>query len=412
VLQLDLRHWFHQIPVDDALQRWFGLRCKDADGKERSWTWTALPMGWSWSPAVAQSLAWMIWLLREPGQNSLFKTEPLEEEGAGLPTWVSSASGFSHVTTYYDNLICVSRSKQEIERIAKRVKSNAEALNAFIKDGTFTIQDVRVEDVTILGMTCRRTTDGLEVRPKKHKAWTEEKLPDTPESCRYWARFIGRLVFTASLRSQRITDTTLGIAAVRLAREVGQAAGQHGWDSMIQCPSQLRKIWARLALEIAGCLPSEEVAGEGAPAPDVVMASDSSQEGWCFCILQGRRLVFEKKGLWKDTPQASDHIFFKELYAALYGLIGLKALFPGQRAHLVGDNSAVCWVLRRGVSKCLKAQNLLDEHRITLREAGGPISLVVSNDNPADPDSRGRVFDTGRAERMFHALDSERDGVR
>jgi hypothetical protein len=52
VVECDLRHWFHQIKVDPELSRIFGLR-----DNEEYWEWATLPMGWSWSPAIAQVLA-------------------------------------------------------------------------------------------------------------------------------------------------------------------------------------------------------------------------------------------------------------------------------------------------------------------------------------------------------------------
>lgn len=38
----DFRHWFHQLPAPEHLQRLFGLRTKT-----QQYTWRCLPMGWS-----------------------------------------------------------------------------------------------------------------------------------------------------------------------------------------------------------------------------------------------------------------------------------------------------------------------------------------------------------------------------
>ena len=59
-LLLDFRHFFHQIPLGKEVRRFFGLRI-DND----FFQWKCLPMGWSFSPRIAQSISWMITLLRE-----------------------------------------------------------------------------------------------------------------------------------------------------------------------------------------------------------------------------------------------------------------------------------------------------------------------------------------------------------
>jgi hypothetical protein len=52
----DFRHWFHQIPAPSWMRRLFGLR--GPDGTEHQWQ--SIPMGWSWSPLIAQACAWTV----------------------------------------------------------------------------------------------------------------------------------------------------------------------------------------------------------------------------------------------------------------------------------------------------------------------------------------------------------------
>lgn len=49
----DFRHWFHQLSMEEANHRWFGLLLA---GEDQPYVWTALPMGWSWSPYIAQAI--------------------------------------------------------------------------------------------------------------------------------------------------------------------------------------------------------------------------------------------------------------------------------------------------------------------------------------------------------------------
>ena len=57
----DLRHWFHQISAPSWLRPLFGLKTGSKAGPktgpkidEKRYMWTSLPMGWSWSPVLAQ----------------------------------------------------------------------------------------------------------------------------------------------------------------------------------------------------------------------------------------------------------------------------------------------------------------------------------------------------------------------
>jgi hypothetical protein len=52
---LDIRHWFHQLPVNPFLRRLFVIRSEDS-----FLSWQVLPMGWCWSPYLAQCMAWSL----------------------------------------------------------------------------------------------------------------------------------------------------------------------------------------------------------------------------------------------------------------------------------------------------------------------------------------------------------------
>jgi len=50
--EADFRHWFYQIPLLGRMARFFNVRCGGATYEFRAW-----PMGFSWSPFVAQGLS-------------------------------------------------------------------------------------------------------------------------------------------------------------------------------------------------------------------------------------------------------------------------------------------------------------------------------------------------------------------
>ena len=57
ILTADFRHFFHQFRVLETISEFFGIVCGS-----KSFRWTCLPMGWSYSPKVAQTAGWVVLL--------------------------------------------------------------------------------------------------------------------------------------------------------------------------------------------------------------------------------------------------------------------------------------------------------------------------------------------------------------
>ncbi len=73
---IDLRHWFYQILISTTLQPLFAVRGPKPTLPVLAFR--VLPMGWTWSPYIAQALAWAIILRLYPGQDPLGRMTPLE----------------------------------------------------------------------------------------------------------------------------------------------------------------------------------------------------------------------------------------------------------------------------------------------------------------------------------------------
>ena len=89
ILLSDLRHFFHQIPLEDDVKRYFAVRLKNV-----AYVWNVLPMGHTVSPLVAQTISYAI--LLQCG----FKAEG---GLAQLPSFATRPGGVAAV--WYDNLI-------------------------------------------------------------------------------------------------------------------------------------------------------------------------------------------------------------------------------------------------------------------------------------------------------------------
>jgi hypothetical protein len=124
----DFRHWFHQIPAPRWLRRLFGLQ-RLSGGRLQ---WKSLPMGWSWSPVLAQSAAWATLLFRENNEAPLLDEDAFRSHHGGssrLPTWVDVMyKGAVHgiATVYYDNFLFICDSDEACTHVKKRIERNCQ----------------------------------------------------------------------------------------------------------------------------------------------------------------------------------------------------------------------------------------------------------------------------------------------
>ena len=126
----DFRHWFHQISAPDWMRRLFGLR--RANGTQ--FRWCSIPMGWSWSPLLAQTTAWSVLLSREDHQKPILDEEAFKKPGGQLPTWVDVLSAKGEVvgraTVYYDNFIFLVDNADDLARVKSRMEQNCGPLRS------------------------------------------------------------------------------------------------------------------------------------------------------------------------------------------------------------------------------------------------------------------------------------------
>lgn len=433
VTTVDLRHWFHQIPVSETTQGLFGLRI----GRGLYRLWRCLPMGWSHSPAIAQASTWMIVLHRTAGQPALFDVEGLMSEEGSLPEWIYTLEGDTAITVYYDNLVILSRTPAQQRLVVKRIRDNMSELNAELKltkrreagldaprnaavlraalDNEWRYADVRREDTQILGMIVRffPKDDTFIVYPRKRDQWLESSVPARP-TCREAAEFIGRLVFAAQLRHTCFYATNFGRRVVHLATRIGVRAHASGWEGLVEDPrlvDSLREVWRELKPSTDEPLPRRALIERREYGH--VIASDASNKGWGFTVYRlnedgSRRLIHEARGIYEPTDKR--HIFYKELDAALRSVEWARSAAIGSYALAV-DNTAVCWALKHGASRSAAAMSMIE--RSSLAEAPiADIIAVASEDNPADPASRGVPYCTKRGELLFVALQWYHRGIR
>ena len=390
----DLRHWFHQIPASKRLQKLFGLRTE-----EMAYVWRCLPMGWSWSPAVAQALAWAFLSFHRPGESPIFDTSAFQGMGT-LPRWINLKNGLGIATVYYDNFLIIVRSQNDRDQVLKRLHRNADALHVVLK-GEILVQDrnaLQTEGLRHLGMHIKIDDEAMHVRPLKIDQWAELARPKTGATipCRMAAEYIGRAVFAACLQADNLRRTGLGRLVIECARSVGGTVFRSSWNDDWKVPRSFTEMWD-MVLGSQDQPFSWTWKSDNQPrARSLMVVTDASDSGWGYIVGEwklDRFITFRvRRGRWEVNDNR--HIFLKELDAALRAVASVKAEC---NLVVVGDNVAVSWALRQGYTRNAIGLDMISKgetQRIT------EVITVISADNPADSPSRGRPVDPERVKKL------------
>jgi hypothetical protein len=140
-LNFDLRHWFHEIPLPDRYREIFAIPLTD-QGLNRGDYYLfprALPMGWSFSPFVAQCITWALVLSRHP---ELDKTKELPRISdvdlkalAAVTdpfTWIPLRSG-GGIFVLLDNILVVTPREDVATFWFEQIVNNAVKYDAHLK---------------------------------------------------------------------------------------------------------------------------------------------------------------------------------------------------------------------------------------------------------------------------------------
>jgi len=118
----DFRHFFHQIRCSPNLSQHFCVITENQEARAREgkrpplshYRWRTLPMGWAWSPFIAQSVGLSVLLHHEKGERELFE---LPIGLSNLPTYIHIVGG-GLVCLYLDNIFAIGidhNTMQEVE---------------------------------------------------------------------------------------------------------------------------------------------------------------------------------------------------------------------------------------------------------------------------------------------------------
>jgi len=426
ILLADWRHFFHQIPLGRGIReqsplplicRLFALRVSGLG----IWRWASLPMGWSWSPYLAQMVSWLTLLIHEEKEAPLFDTSGYEKEDTPRMLKIGEKAV---VFVLYDNVLIAAEDHNVFLRIRKRLQRNVKLLNLAVKTweefgpGDLSIDAQETEGARRaihLGLQIGRSADGhwmFRHDPVKVARW--EPRFSRPNTLRGTARLLGTIVRHLMVNGIRLVDAK---QALRLASRIGTDAPKVGWD----VPAALSDVeWDCLGPWVTQIRNNSWAqvpdVRDSEAAKQVHLATDASDTGLGAVVmsLKGDILscLARPDGVWSIPCNAQlrdTHIFFKELTAAVKGATHFADLMDWKDCtlNLYVDNTAAAGALRRAYSSCDAANDLLEELFRVMDKRNIRLNVVSIPGlvNPADGPSR---FATPQPER-FVLLKKEMD---
>lgn len=382
----DLRHFFHTIRVDTEIARYFGVWCGD-----QGYIWQVLPMGWSFSPVIAQGIGLLLFCARELGQESLFDEQFTQDPH--LPSYLPIRGG-GFLCLYYDNFLVVCESASTAERIKARLMRNLQRISGrnpepLIKE-MHSLRDAYGGHLVHLGCQYRIQNK----RPTDSRAacisWRMKKTPENedwtaPGSCRDIAGRLGKIVHRFLVEDRRLNSPEWKETA-ELIRHVGKVARSSGWHVMFNGSHEEmvfleeRRTWL--------CR-NDWIDGRTPIAAKYLLISDASKWGlgWAIICLASGQLVSQHAEEW-SVEWRTRHIYELEAYACIKCYEEFRATVNEVAPIVVvTDNAALAGGLHRGYSMSREVQEWFEQSGILSQEYD--VMQVPSAANFVDELSRG-----------------------
>jgi len=422
-LTSDLRHWFHEIPVDAEISKYFCIEMKSL-----YYRWCSLPMGWSHSPRIAQSISWSMLLHNAPPCLQAGHAQALDSAHSPAFVTVRNDAGLEVglITVWYDNFVIVAYQSELVDSIWANLERNRKIIGATWGE-VHRYSPKEVREAASAPTLVASTGEPLAKRPpgflgmdiavhssprpregdaKSHLMWRpssefvyrsrrlSEQLSVADKVTRQQvSKLVGRLVWNAYARGKNLHMEHEAIQLCRINIPAGMKRKQ--WHeptplSSAQIQQLCSAIQERITLEWTHTHRIDS---------RIILVSDSSGESGAYLELSGAGLVTRHQSWrWPAELQPAS-IFIKELVAAVRAIESLDKRVQQDESvavDLVVDNTAVAHVIRRGLSTNHHASELLCRMHRHLPLERVRVHTVPSEANAADPLTRGRPIDMKR----------------
>lgn len=450
----DIRGWFHVLPINAFLKSVFGIIC----GKSKLvFAWQVLPMGWAWSPFIAQAIGWALILRQGASDQHCFEEVP----GTDSPPqyrWVfrrnkdgSRGDRVGLVSLLYDNIGLFVNDEVVLSSFMKRLEATMREHAVPLKySESYPPHRMRTEPQTGPGprterefpvyrgiqfgvygkkrLPCLRLDAG---KVKQYAAWARPFVGFTAPLC-VLARYPGIIMWRSSmLLGAGVACMAEYAGVVQLSRTLSVVADgdKRRWRSELY--TLTTEDVAALMPPFAALLENQWVKpiviDDGDLGEPTILATDArgaelnAGGGWGWCVMAEEfchpGVDYEAAdvtggGLFNEGL-ARATIFLQELAIAIW-MIKRYVRKGARHLVIVIDNTGAAAVLRRLYSHneianrwVLDLAEMLREHRVRLR-----VVSVRSADNASDAASRDRKLTFAEYARCWKAVQAELAGWR
>jgi hypothetical protein len=249
-----------------------------------------------------------------------------------------------------------------------------------------------------IGWEAQRTSDQVwtsrftwRISREKLAAWKKDLVAANRKTPRLISRLVGIGAWTqhVSLRPLcLISDIIEKLRAGLTEKTHSSSKGVSGWDSVTP---RTQAIVDSLVPRITELLEQSSWCEARRPSCQRVVraASDSSKGLWGY-VFWDNDAIDGEHGRWNAGIRAQ-HIYLKELTAAVIAIERLSRRYPGARILLGVDNTAAAAALSRMYSTTHAGNELVWRAHRALEETNCSLDIITipSGINPADPLTRG-----------------------
>ena len=412
----DLKHWFYQILINEKLRDLFIIRC-GYHQFEKLYRMRVLPQGWSWSPHIAQCLAWGLILFsfenETPSKLYSLKLNYVGNNTDNPPESVDilvNDEVVASIFLWYDNIMVCGKDKHIVQHWKDRIIRNARELKAEFSEKMESV-DVEAEFIGI-----HFFPNTVDKRNSYPTAWkhTDDKpkkvaqlLQESFDTGRKIAKAVGYLVWDSTLTQTPIIFLANIITIYNL--QTAEIEKKSDWDRVFSQDMEKTDV--------------DEIQGKLKTMMEnrtQTLKRQLKKTKTSFCISDASGVNGEFKwGRWgyinldpgfENLSYAQDvfggdfndefqdpntHINVKEIFAAVR--CAQRFARPDTILFLGIDGLVALGILRKGLSLIPEVMTLLEEWQALL-SAGCEIHLVYiyTSDNLADCVTRNEALDVSR----------------
>lgn len=417
----DIRHWFHQLEMAEDNSRCFGLAMK-IDNEMKTYRWRGLPMGWSWSPTIAQGAAWILITYAEPDEER-FVDMNLNWAPMFVPIRRANGEELGFMTVYYDNYIIACVDDRVTQILEARIRRNARKFNIMLKEHTTWSVPKLIRGGNNKPML---TFLGVDLAFEKKRSrdddssllmfvWRQHQIENSiasallpgPRTPKEISSTIGKIIYGRLLTLRPLGEHVRTRRIIDILRKTSAAAWRTSWGS--RCCTLTEDERADIQYEWANVVQPPWITPHPVidEARTVYLATDACGEGWAWVIVTKEGEVLRSSSQLLFPPMLKDaHIYLKELYAVVHGIKEAQRLFPTMmKAVVVCDNTAVVGTVKRRYSTNMIGMSLVSEIAVDV-----DMISIPSAYNVADAPSRNRRLDHHCLKETVLAILGDRKG--